>query len=395
MLIAKNAEGQDVSVLSYPSRQMLRQMRKEETFHCPICKEEVKLKIGNKKIPHFSHLGHTTCEGESKGESDYHLVGKQQLFTTFQNDYKVELEPYLISIRQRPDLLVKTESEEIPIEFQCAAISTEQLCKRTLTYQRAGYKPIWIIGAKRLKRVSYYLYELSPFEWNFLRISPFFAPFLLYYCSFSQYLIQLQHIYPFSSKMAFASVKMIPLQYVNLHHFFPQGIEKSPTLFHAWNQKKKKWRLSYMLYRNRRYEHFLKTLYEKGIPPSHFPSEGGIPHPMLYQIETPACIWQTYVLIDVFSKRTSGNLITWNEIAFSFSKRIKEKEILYRQLPLIPMKDPYAALNEYIERLCDIGMLKRIEEKRYQLLRPYTLPKTTSDAFLEDAQLIEQLKQMK
>lgn len=394
MLIAQNINGELVSVLSYPSRQRLRQIRGKESFCCPVCKEEVRLKVGNKNTPHFAHYSTMPCEGEFEGESEYHLLGKQQLFTALQKQHKTELEPYLFSIRQRPDLLVKTSEEEFPIEFQCAALSDEMLYKRTRMYEREGYTPVWILGAKRYKRISSYLHELSPFEWNFLRIHPSHPPFLLYYSSLEQHLIQLQHIYPFSTKMVFAAPKIIPLPYVKLSHFFPKGREPFLALFHVWNSKKKRWRLSYMLYRNKRYESFLRTLYEECIPPSHFPAEAGIPHPLLYEIETPACIWQTYVLFDLFSKRTIGSTITWNEIAFSFSKRIRQKEINLRRFLLNSAREPYGALYEYIEVLCALNMLRRVENGRYMLLRFYTIPKTTSDAFVEDTQLLDKLKQM-
>ncbi|MDQ0245297.1 competence CoiA-like predicted nuclease [Bacillus fengqiuensis] len=394
MLTAQNLKGELVSVLSYPSRQGLRQIRGKERFYCPICEEEVKLKVGNKNIPHFAHSSTMACEGEFEGESEYHLLGKQQLFTALQRQYKTELEPYLFSIRQRPDLLVKTGEGEFPIEFQCAALSNQILCKRTRTYEKEGYTPVWILGAKRYKRISSYLHELSPFEWNFLRTDLPHSPFLLYYSSLEQHLIQLQHIYPFSTKMAFAAPKIIPLPYVNLSHFFPKGRERFSALFHAWNGKKKRWRLSYMLYRNKQYEGFLRTIYEESIPPSHFPAEAGIPHPLLYEIETPACIWQAYVLFDLFSKRTIGNTVTWNEIVLSFSKRIRQKEIILRQFFLNPIKEPYGALHEYMEVLCTLNMLKRVGKERYELLRCYTVPKTTSDAFVEDTQLLDKLKQM-
>ncbi|HWO98021.1 MAG TPA: competence protein CoiA family protein [Bacillus sp. (in: firmicutes)] len=394
MLVAQNLKGELVSILSYPSRQRLRQIRGKEKFYCPICKEEVKLKVGNKNTPHFAHCSKMVCEGETEGESEYHLLGKQQLFAALQKQYKTELEPYLFSIRQRPDLLVKTSEGQFPIEFQCAPLSDQRLCKRTRTYEKGGYRPVWILGAKRYKRIFSYLHELSSFEWNFLRTDLPHSPFLLYYSSLEQHLIQLQYIYPFSAKMVFAAPKIIPLQYVNISHFYPKGKGRFSALFHVWNNKKKRWRLSYMVYRNKQYEGFLRMLYEGGIPASHFPAEAGIPHPFLYEIETPACIWQAYVLFDLFSKRTVGNTVTWNEIVFSFSKRIRQREIILRHFSLNPVKEPCRALDEYIEVLCALNMLKRAGEGRYELLRRYTIPNTTNDAFIEDTQLLNKLKQI-
>jgi competence CoiA-like predicted nuclease len=384
-----------MSILSHPSRQELRHLRTRERFYCPICKEEVKLKVGHKNTPHFAHWSMRKCEGGLERESEDHLLGKKQLFTALEKRYDAELEPYLSSIRQRPDFIVKTREGEYPIEFQCSSLSPQLLGKRTSMYKKEGYTPIWILGAKRYKRLSAYLHELSPFEWYFLRSPSSRAPFLLYYSSFDQHLIQLQHIYPFSPKMVFAVPARIPLPYVTLSHFFPRGTNPFTALFPIWTERKKKWRLSYMMYRNKQYDGFLRWLYENGIPPSHFPAEAGIPHSLLYMIETPACIWQTYVLLDLFSKRTIGMTAAWEEIAFSFSRRIRQKDIVARHFPISAVPNLYEPLRQYVDILCDVNILRKTEGDRYELVRGYTIPETASDAFMEDMKLLKMVKQMR
>ena len=82
----------------------LYELRQTTTFYCPQCKESLQLKIGRIKIPHFAHVKNSQCESLfSDGESLTHLLGKQQLFTFFQQYGNVQLEPYLQQLHQRPN----------------------------------------------------------------------------------------------------------------------------------------------------------------------------------------------------------------------------------------------------------------------------------------------------
>ena len=57
----------------------------------------------------------------------------------------VELEPFLKMVSQRPDILVTTQSESIPIEFQCSTIPVADIESRSAGYRSTGMKPIWIL----------------------------------------------------------------------------------------------------------------------------------------------------------------------------------------------------------------------------------------------------------
>ncbi len=64
----------------------------------------------------------------------------------FKNMLKhVELEPFLKMLSQRPDILVTTQSESIPIEFQCSTIPVTDIESRSAGYRSIGMKPIWIL----------------------------------------------------------------------------------------------------------------------------------------------------------------------------------------------------------------------------------------------------------
>lgn len=115
---------------------------------CPGCKEAVFFKNGKQKLPHFAHYAHSDCRQFSEGETTLHLLGKQNLFDWLKKQkVQVEMEAWLPKLKQRPDLLVKTnDNRKIAIEYQCSPISTEDLLDRTKGYQENGYEVIWLGG---------------------------------------------------------------------------------------------------------------------------------------------------------------------------------------------------------------------------------------------------------
>ncbi|MDE1547975.1 competence protein CoiA [Jeotgalibaca caeni] len=111
---------------------------------CPGCKEPVFLKKGGRKLAHFCHYAHAECHQFSEGETQAHLLGKQQLFQWLVDQgIEVEMEAWLPELKQRPDLLV---GGNIALEYQCSPIQTERLVERTNGYLKAGYEVIWLCG---------------------------------------------------------------------------------------------------------------------------------------------------------------------------------------------------------------------------------------------------------
>ncbi|WP_347550712.1 competence protein CoiA family protein [Pseudalkalibacillus hwajinpoensis] len=54
----------------------LRKLRSTREYFCPACGSRVIMKLGEKKIWHFSHHGKVPCLTNSEVESLYHLQGK-------------------------------------------------------------------------------------------------------------------------------------------------------------------------------------------------------------------------------------------------------------------------------------------------------------------------------
>ncbi|RHH69965.1 MULTISPECIES: competence protein CoiA [Vagococcus] len=137
MLIAKNDAQQMIS-----SHEAV----KSETYYCPCCQNEVVLKKGKIKFPHFAHKTLSNCEATSEPETLEHLKGKSLIArncATFGLAY--ELEVYLPEINQRADVLIQNK---LAIEFQCSSLSIERLIERTTQYKKHDYQVFWVLGSR-------------------------------------------------------------------------------------------------------------------------------------------------------------------------------------------------------------------------------------------------------
>lgn len=139
MLIAINHQHQQITAH--------KDLSKQDHYSCPACQSPVHLKAGSVMRPHFAHFKKAHCAVFSEGETEEHILGKQQMYDWLKSKgYPVEMEAYLPELMQRPDLLMKWKNQDIAIEFQCSSLSIEKLSARTEGYINKGYKVIWILG---------------------------------------------------------------------------------------------------------------------------------------------------------------------------------------------------------------------------------------------------------
>lgn len=117
-------------------------------YYCPDCRGALQLKQGQQKIAHFAHVHEDNCQTFAEGETSEHLLGKLQLSNYFeQNGWQIELEPWLGTIKQRPDLLITRHGQRYAIEYQCAPISISRLQERNLGYKMMNVSVVWVLGA--------------------------------------------------------------------------------------------------------------------------------------------------------------------------------------------------------------------------------------------------------
>ncbi|MFC5604630.1 competence protein CoiA [Sporosarcina koreensis] len=287
ILTACSDEGRLIILSSELERQELRKWRQTRKFYCPQCKGQVQLKVGDIVIPHFAHRKDATCSASfSEGESQQHLNGKRQLYQLLLNSkQEVELEPLLNRISQRPDLLVKTQEIDFPIEFQCSTIPIALLEQRTEGYRGAGMNPIWILHTPAKfthlpEGVG--IFQFSKFQEWFIVSTPPEGHVLLTFHPHNE------TFHYFSSLLHVAGQRYIGMHRILPHNFqrFPFVRPKAPTfneikqyanLYENHRQKELQNRI--LLNRKGIKDPFLRSCYEMKMLPTQLPPWIGVPVP--------------------------------------------------------------------------------------------------------------------
>ena len=130
-------------------------------FYCSFCNEEMILRKGAVKIPHFAHKQGSTC-AYSTGETLEHEWAKLDLFEAAERrGIKAFIEKKL-SDHVRADVLLDFGDQKVAVEFQKSGMSVEQCKQRLQHYEETGIPVIWIF---LLKDVQYfrgnYIYRRS------------------------------------------------------------------------------------------------------------------------------------------------------------------------------------------------------------------------------------------
>lgn len=397
MLSAKNGKGTMINLWDKQwDATILMQVRREETFYCPVCENPLDLKIGSMKVPHFAHQKNKACTIETEPESEYHLNGKLQLYKWLkgQGVLSAKLEQYLPSISQRPDVLFKDRNRYTAIEYQCSVIPATLLSKRTSRYKQAGIEAMWILGAKKIARLSSHTFRISPFQWLFTRTgeTPLDPPFIFTYCSEMQAFLILEHLSPFSKQIFFAIPKYLPLNQTSISDLqCPTSNSIKPHLF-KWIQLIKSHRLKPALHLSPELILLQKELYEKKqIPLSHLPSEAFLPINTGYLFDSRIYFWQTKILlfIDQIQKHT---IFTFEEVTreIRMDASLKVRELSH--LKMLPIGAP---IHEYLETLSHMGMLQRVHKNKYVKQREITWQCASADLLKRDEVVIELFAQYK
>jgi competence protein CoiA len=393
LLVALLKNGQSISLVDRWTREQLMDLKNKETFFCPACENEVILKLGNRRIAHFAHKKEGVCAFEHEAESSYHLAGKTDLFHWLQKQsITVKLEPYLHSIQQRPDLLVMDKERMYALEYQCSTISENLFQKRNTHYKKAGIRPIWVIGAHHLQRLSTYRFRLPRFQWLFAQYVSFSSPqpLIFYYCSQTKQVFRLVHLIPFSPYYTFSVPVIEKLNDLHFYDFLSYPSVSLPSSFwNEWLSQKKKWRLTFTMYQNKMNRSICSDFYHHHILPALFPSEAGWPLTHSYLFETPAFIWQTYILL---SLSTNQQPISLSSIYAFIKRKITDGRITVRKLPLANAYHYTRVVYEYLQLLTQLGYIQWKNRNTLQQIQPWTFPKTIEEAFNEDKRLLEMIK---
>jgi competence protein CoiA len=360
-------------------KETLLYLRTREEFFCPACGERVTLKLGDKRIFHFAHQKGGNCREFFENETEYHMKGKLQLYQWLKNQkISAELEYFDKEIRQRPDILFFYHGKKFALEYQCSIIPEEVFTKRTETYLQHGYTPLWILGGNHFKTPNHGTVSLTNFHYLFLRKTSDGHFYIPYYFSDQKILQLLYSIFPFSTKNAKAKVSFLSLDKITLANLVEPKVNIQLNI-KGWKQKLESYQMNWAAYPSPRQKNFLDELYNQRMNLFLLPPEIGIPVSHSWQIQTPAFIWQTYLYLDIFSKRHHGEFISLKEVEKSFRKRIMMGQIQIRNTPQETSSHPFQAVREYINVLIKCGVLEGESSNQITLRQKIKIPLTNRE----------------
>lgn len=325
---------------------------KRDTYHCPACQRRVHLKAGSTIRPHFAHYKKEACVTFSEGETEEHLLGKQQLYDWFIGlEHSVEMEAYLPELMQRPDLLLEGK---IAIEFQCSGLSIEKIKERTKGYQNNSYKVVWILGEQFT-----YSRKLTAFQKACL--TNLQNHLVLFHYSVTHK--RLEYRYNFQRQ------QNDTMQQVN------QLIQKGhPVVFNLKTEKdyipktlniKREHRklLKQFQYPTPNQQQFLSLLYQNRETVISMPKEIYRKVPSEWLIQDDAYEWKFRFLlwVESFDRET---MITHKQLQDWL------KQLYYYEIPQVTEKQKLQPLLDFIQVLTESEVLKPIQSDKWSFIKP-------------------------
>ncbi|HJV16841.1 MAG TPA: competence protein CoiA family protein [Bacillales bacterium] len=395
MLTAITKSGKKLSLGYEYKKETLLYLRTREEFFCPVCGEKVALKLGDKRIFHFAHQKGGSCRDFFENETQYHMKGKLQLYQWLKNQkISCELEYYDKEIRQCPDILFIYHGKKFALEYQCSIIPEEVFTKRTENYLQHGYTPLWILGGNHFKPTNHGTVSLTNFHYLFLRRTSEGYFYLPYYFSDQKIFQLLYSIFPFSTKNAKAKTSLLSLDKIHVSNLVEPKVNIQLNI-KAWKQKLELYQMHWAAYPNPKQKNFLNELYNLRMNLFLLPPEIGLPVTHSWLIQTPAFIWQTYLYLDILSKRHPGDFISLREVEKSFRKRIMMGQIQIRNAPQEISSHPFQAVKEYVAVLKKCGVLEGESSNQIKFRKKIIIPLTnrekeelTQRFFRENAEIL-------
>jgi competence CoiA-like predicted nuclease len=377
MLTAILEAGERICLGDGWEKEKLLLMRERERFCCPQCQEHVILKLGDKRIYHFSHLKGNNCSFEHENESEYHLKGKLQLYQWLKTQgLNPVLEFYDSNINQRADITFTISEKRYAIEFQCSSISEAVFIKRTKGYLSSGYTPIWILGANQWNRKNTYLTSFSEFHYLFLQKNASNQWTIPIYCTETQTFILHYFIQPITIRNAFSRQKIVHSDKINFIQMISLQTE-NPTIPSNWCKHLNHLKSQLIRAKGSYQNPFLRSVYNNHLNVSLLPPYLGLPVLNSPCIVTPPLIWQTYLFMDLFMLCNVTTVIKFQDIYFSFMKRIRKNDIQLRRIPQAEdERNVTLALLQYIELLIRTNFLKRITSHAFTINQLIEIPRT-------------------
>lgn len=299
ILTAITKQGEIIVSANY-SREFLNDLKQKSTFKCLQCKEEVILRSGAIKIPHFAHRRKSECIlSFSEGESEDHLNGKLQLYAFFlQHNSKPQLEPFIPKIKQRPDILVLNNHSQTAIEYQCSQILPTIIESRNIGYKQQQIDPLWILRTPTISEFppqEIGIMQLSAFRQQFFLETPTNGKMIISYCPQTKFFHYISNPVHVQSNKYIVKINKLPME----KQSWPFAVVKRISY--------KEYETYFQMYRKQRFKHiynlyfynrkgvqnqFLQVCYRWRLSPKEIPIFIGIPTRHAESFHVHAVEWQ-------------------------------------------------------------------------------------------------------
>ncbi|WP_407271039.1 competence protein CoiA [Radiobacillus sp. PE A8.2] len=387
MLQATSSQGEAVT-LAILTREEVQKHKLQNEFYCPVCKEKVIVKFGNKVIPHFAHQAKSRCSIDNGGEGEYHERGKLHLFNWLKKQgLSIQLEAYLPEIKQRPDILLQINNKLIAIEFQCARMSAEEFYHRNQGYKQLNIFPLWILGGNRFKRTGMNLLSITPNDMLFLQHPTLKSPLLMFfYCPNARQFSIANNIQLTGKRLAFADIRYLDLNKVRITDLFVSVQHDKQALWSFWQRQKYLVRTRPSPHMTTQERKWRQWLYLKRSHPSLLPSIIHLPIRNQFLANSPPWVWQSRLCLDILSPLPISGKLTLQRCNTYLKAHIQSP----RFYPLI--RTAYNPIEEYLQLLVKLNYFHHTDKQIYEKVKEIKFPTGIEQALKEDAKLISFLK---
>ncbi|WP_226576970.1 competence protein CoiA [Halobacillus litoralis] len=378
MLYAINAKKKLQSLYQMSKSEL--ELAKQTPFWCPVCEETVSVRIGSKVIPHFAHRPDSTCASNKGSESMEHEKGKWTLYHWLRNQgYHAQLEHYIKSLKQKPDLWVKTSSKRIAIEYQCSTITVKEVQRRTAKYLSTGIFPFWLLGNKHFQKQGFQQLNLNAFVRTFLYHWPHGYQ-LFFFDSNQNRVNRASHIKWTGPRQALASIQSYPLKEISFPQLFSPDDSFIPH--HLYQHLKKSWHDNRTHYRKQvgsAERNYRQYLYLRGYHFSMIPSLCYLPVDGQVQMDIPPYIWQTRLMIDHFMDVPNESILHFPAV--------------YPNPTLNGYKPDLA--QQYLSLLSKLNIVRKTGKNNWVKIKQVSFHQFMEDGLRDDQTTLEHLKNIK
>lgn len=372
-----------VTLATMTSVDLAKLKKQQASFFCPTCNQQVIMKAGTRMVAHFAHRSTVNCPSYEGGEGWYHEKGKLLLYQwlVYQN-IDVQLEAYIPSINQRPDLLLTINKKRIAIEYQCARMSIEQVTQRNKGYRSANITPIWILGETRLNRQTNNHIKMDQFTRQFIhQFSTTSPPALYYFCPQTLQFITIQDIHLTQASQAIGKFDIKSLNQIHLLHLFKQQRFTAFELYQLWRSEKRKFRLKPRHPFGKELS-WHQWLYGKGTHLEYLPSIVHLPVSSQYLMKTSTWDWQSRIVIDLLAPLPTGG-----QVSIKSCESFLRKQILStHHVPLIHA--PENPITQYLRLLANLNIIKQESPHSFTKTNPIKFHKNIEESLKADEEMI-------